>query len=129
MFEFRQVEIAEETDQGGDDTAPIGQVPTQETGFVKNRQPFRAIGMAGRRTFTGPVPWASLLRRLAAQQIHEDCSGLGIATLIGHLIPLVPFLFLDRTAALILAIEGAFRVWPRSSKFPGLGRVSIYPLT
>jgi vacuolar iron transporter family protein len=29
---------------------------------------------------------------------------IGIATLSGHLIPLVPFLFLDRTAALILAI-------------------------
>ena len=29
---------------------------------------------------------------------------IGIATLIGHLIPLVPFLFLDRTAALIVAI-------------------------
>ncbi|MGZ6378897.1 MAG: VIT1/CCC1 transporter family protein [Candidatus Limnocylindrales bacterium] len=29
---------------------------------------------------------------------------IGIATLIGHLIPLVPFLFLDRTPALILAI-------------------------
>jgi predicted membrane protein (TIGR00267 family) len=29
---------------------------------------------------------------------------IGIATLIGHLIPLVPFLFLDRTAALIAAI-------------------------
>jgi vacuolar iron transporter family protein len=29
---------------------------------------------------------------------------IGIATLIGHLIPLLPFLFLDRTAALILAV-------------------------
>ncbi|HLX34965.1 MAG TPA: VIT1/CCC1 transporter family protein [Candidatus Limnocylindrales bacterium] len=29
---------------------------------------------------------------------------IGIATLVGHLIPLVPFLFLDRTAALILAV-------------------------
>ncbi len=29
---------------------------------------------------------------------------IGIATLIGHLIPLVPFLFLDRNTALILAI-------------------------
>lgn len=29
---------------------------------------------------------------------------IGVATLIGHLIPLVPFVFLDRTAALIVAI-------------------------
>jgi predicted membrane protein (TIGR00267 family) len=29
---------------------------------------------------------------------------VGIATLIGHLIPLLPFLFLSRTPALVLAI-------------------------
>ena len=29
---------------------------------------------------------------------------IGIATLIGHMIPLLPFVFLPRTAALVLAI-------------------------
>ncbi len=38
------------------------------------------------------------------QAILRAAVVIGIATLIGHLIPLVPFLFLDRTTALVAAI-------------------------
>jgi len=44
------------------------------------------------------------LQPVENQAILRAAIVIGIATLIGHLIPLVPFLFLDRTAALILAI-------------------------
>jgi predicted membrane protein (TIGR00267 family) len=44
------------------------------------------------------------LQPVANRAILRAAVVIGIATLIGHLIPLVPFLFLDRTPALILAI-------------------------
>ena len=44
------------------------------------------------------------LQPVGNQAILRAAIVIGIATLIGHLIPLVPFLFLDRTAAVILAI-------------------------
>ena len=44
------------------------------------------------------------LQPVENQAILRAAIVIGIATLIGHLIPLVPFLFLDRTAALIVAI-------------------------
>lgn len=44
------------------------------------------------------------LQPVEDQAILRAAIIIGIATLIGHLIPLVPFLFLDRTAALIMAI-------------------------
>jgi vacuolar iron transporter family protein len=44
------------------------------------------------------------LQPVENQAVLRAAVVIGIATLIGHLIPLVPFLFLDRTPALILAI-------------------------
>jgi predicted membrane protein (TIGR00267 family) len=44
------------------------------------------------------------LQPVGKQAILRAAVVIGIATLIGHLIPLVPFLFLERTPALIVAI-------------------------
>jgi predicted membrane protein (TIGR00267 family) len=44
------------------------------------------------------------LQPIDNQAILRAAVVIGIATLIGHLIPLIPFLFLDRTTALIVAI-------------------------
>ena len=44
------------------------------------------------------------LQPVADRAILRAAIVIGIATLIGHLIPLLPFLFLDRTPALIVAI-------------------------
>jgi VIT1/CCC1 family predicted Fe2+/Mn2+ transporter len=44
------------------------------------------------------------LQPVQSRQILRTAIVVGIATLIGHLIPLVPFLFLPRTPALVLAI-------------------------
>jgi VIT1/CCC1 family predicted Fe2+/Mn2+ transporter len=44
------------------------------------------------------------LQPVQSRDILRTAVVIGIATLIGHLIPLVPFLFLARTPALILAI-------------------------
>jgi len=44
------------------------------------------------------------LQPVENRAIFRAAAVIGIATLIGHLIPLVPFLFLERTTALIVAI-------------------------
>jgi vacuolar iron transporter family protein len=44
------------------------------------------------------------LQPVQSRDILRTAVVIGIATLIGHLIPLMPFLFLTRTPALILAI-------------------------
>jgi vacuolar iron transporter family protein len=44
------------------------------------------------------------LQPVQSREILRTAVVIGIATLIGHLIPLVPFLFLSRTPALVLAI-------------------------
>ena len=46
----------------------------------------------------------SLRSELESRDILRTAVVIGIATLIGHLIPLVPFMFLSRTPALVLAI-------------------------
>src|SRR5256885_15790634 len=44
------------------------------------------------------------LQPVESRDILRTAVVIGIATLIGHLIPLVPFMFLSRTPALVLAI-------------------------
>jgi predicted membrane protein (TIGR00267 family) len=44
------------------------------------------------------------LQPVQSRDILRTAVVIGVATLIGHLIPLVPFLFLSRTPALILAV-------------------------
>jgi VIT1/CCC1 family predicted Fe2+/Mn2+ transporter len=44
------------------------------------------------------------LQPVETRDIVRTAVVVGIATLIGHMIPLVPFAFLDRTSALVLAI-------------------------
>ncbi len=60
---------------------------------------------ANRETWLATIMDEELhLQPIANRAILRAAIVIGIATLIGHLIPLVPFLFLDRTPALIVAI-------------------------
>ena len=60
---------------------------------------------ANRETWLGTMMDEELhLQPVESQATLRAAIVIGIATLIGHLIPLAPFLFLDRTAALIVAI-------------------------
>jgi predicted membrane protein (TIGR00267 family) len=59
---------------------------------------------ANRETWLATVMDEELhLQPVATRDIVRTAIVVGIATLIGHMIPLVPFAFLDRTSALILA--------------------------
>ncbi len=59
---------------------------------------------ANRETWLGTVMDEELhLQPVATRDIVRTAIVVGIATLIGHMIPLLPFAFLDRTSALILA--------------------------
>jgi VIT1/CCC1 family predicted Fe2+/Mn2+ transporter len=60
---------------------------------------------ANRETWLATIMDEELhLQPIANRAILRAAIVIGIATLIGHLIPLVPFLFLDRNPALIVAI-------------------------
>jgi vacuolar iron transporter family protein len=60
---------------------------------------------ANRETWLATVMDEELhLQPVATRDIIRTAVVVGIATLIGHMIPLAPFLFLDREPALILAI-------------------------
>src|SRR5439155_22476064 len=61
--------------------------------------------IANRQTWLATMMNEELhLQPVESRDILRTAVVIGIATLIGHLIPLVPFMFLSRTPALVLAI-------------------------
>ena len=98
------------------ETAEIGAMPEAERQEI--RDIYAAKGFSGdlldsvvntitanRETWLATMMGEELhLQPVQSRDIFRTAVVIGVATLIGHLIPLLPFLFLARTPALILAI-------------------------